>query len=1071
MLPLVQNFSRYLLLLGIFMLQVQLLSGQDLHSSLHQKTSSRTMSGKFTPDVNPNRIEKDVKPGEKECRVIDIETLAGSNNARLSAVDAFEEELQKNIEKYKQKMRSARTQATVYTIPVIVHIVHNGEAVGTGPNLSAAQIRSQIDVLNEDFRRKAGTAGFNTDPAGADIEIEFALALRDPNGNTLAEPGIHRYKGGRASWPSFGGESDPGVTQTELKPKTIWDPTLYFNIWSLSIEDNIIGEAQFPIRSTLEGLDIPGYPISASTDGVIIDYRVLGRTGNVSSGFTGRTATHEIGHWLGLRHIWGDDNGGCTKDDYCNDTPKTADKHRGCPGNMDSCTDAGKDMVKNYMDYTDDACVNVFTNDQKTRMRTVLETCPRRKELLSSTVHIPVSGSTPPIAKFSASRTVACANTTIQFTDASLGNVTGWNWVIYNSASTKLTESSLQNPAFIFSNSGLYSVELVAINAIGKDTLLESGYITILPSANLVLPFHETFEGTSALANWLIYNPDGDVEWQASGAASAHGTGTQSFYFDNFNGDDENNPYGTVDGLISTKLDLAVNQFAELTFDVAYARYDDSYSDSLEILYSTDCGQTFHTFWEKGGQSLATAPDTDAEFTPSSTQWRKENISLGFLNGNASVFLVILNKSSWGNNMYIDNIKINVPVPTQKPDPSFYVLQQTVCTGTKVKFNDTSQHSPRNWNWSFPGGTPATSTQQHPVVTYQTPGTYAVSLTVSNPLGSNTITQSGYITVLGNPVVQITANKTAICSGDSITLNASGAATYRWLEGKDFIGEGNSIVVKPTASIIYTVEGKNAGGCINLNSIQIAVDTTNLPEQPGTIAGLLATCLSTQNYSVASVTGLTYTWQVSSGGTITSTGNTATVNWTSAGKHVLSVVASNSRGCASPLRTVEVTVSNTLSKPIITVTAPQDSSTITLTSSIAQNYQWFNNGTAINGATGRNYNVKAAGTYTVQVSNEGCSATSDPTVLTGDDYIGKTAQKFTLFPNPVADRLHFKLPAGPGTFKIQIYNSIGKRVDELNVEGANREEFELSVSHYPKGRYLLFIIKNNTPYSQSFIKF
>ncbi|QHT68350.1 PKD domain-containing protein [Rhodocytophaga rosea] len=1063
--------AKFLLLMSMCALQTQVLFSQttDLPS---QKNKATVIPNKFhTAASRAKDQEKTVL--QKECHVIDIESSVAGKNTRISSEDAFEENLKKLIREKQKTHSSARTQATVYTIPVIVHVIHNGEAVGTGANLSAAQIRSQIDVLNEDFRRKAGTPGFNNNPAGADVEIEFALALRDPQGNTLAEPGIHRYKGSRTSWESYGGEANPGNTQTELKPKTIWDPNSYFNIWSLSIADDIIGEAQFPIRSNLPGLDISGYPTGATTDGVILDYRVVGRTGNVSNGFTGRTATHEIGHWLGLRHIWGDDNGGCTKDDFCNDTPKTADKHRGCPSNEDSCTDPGKDMVQNYMDYTDDACVNVFTNDQKARMRTVLETSPRRKELLSSTVYVPANGSTRPIAQFSVNRTTACVGNSIQFTDKSLGNVTGWAWTFYDKAGNKLSEATSQNTSLTFNTSGTYGVRLIASNAIGKDTLAYASYITVLPTASLAFPFSENFEGTTSLANWLEYNPDADMQWNIYNGASAGGNGVQSVYFDNYNGDEENNPYGTQDGLVSTKLNLATNQFAELSFDVAYARYDASYSDSLEILYSTDCGQTFKTFWSKGGQSLATADDTEGEFVPSDSEWRKETISLGFLNGNASVYLMILNKSSWGNNLYLDNIKVQVPVPTQKPTPDFTVDRQTVCAGSSVQFTDASLNYPRTWSWSFAGGIPINATKQHPVVTYQTPGTYAVTLTAGNALGTNTITRQAYITVLANPAVQLIANKTAICWGDSVTLTANGATTYRWLEGTDVIGEGKTIVVKPTANTTYTVEGVNGGNCINSSSIQIAVNTTNLPEQPEAIAGNVASCLGEQNYVITGVAGLTYKWIVSGGGTVTGSGNTATVNWTNIGKYVLSVVASNANGCASPVRTVEVTVSNPPAKPTISINATADSSIVTLTSSIAPSYQWLKNSVVIPGATKRSYNVTAPGAYTVQVSSNGCPAISDASVLTGEEYSNATDQLIQVFPNPVSDKLIVKLPVitSSSPVKLTIFNSLGQRVDEWLVQVSNNQEIQLPVQEYTKGKYVLLITHQNKQYTRSFIKF
>ena len=268
-------------------------------------------------------------------------------------------------------------------IPVVVHIIHNGEPVGTGANISYEQVVSQIEVLNEDFRKKAGTNGFNTHPAGVDTEIEFYLATTDPDGNILSEPGVDRFNGGRASWPK-GAIRNP--IDVLIKPITIWNPNGYFNIWTVDfggfVGRNLLGYAQFPTNSNLRGLEADGG--SAETDGIVIGYKYFGSSekGNfpdlIAPYDLGRTTTHEVGHWLGLRHIWGD--GDCLADDYCIDTPRSAAPNNTCTENI-SCNST--DMIENYMDYTSDGCMNIFTQDQTIRMQAVLRNSPRRKELVN----------------------------------------------------------------------------------------------------------------------------------------------------------------------------------------------------------------------------------------------------------------------------------------------------------------------------------------------------------------------------------------------------------------------------------------------------------------------------------------------------------------------------------------------------------------------------------------------------------------------------------------------------------------------------------------------------------------
>ena len=156
-----------------------------------------------------------------------MDSIRQANATKIGSMTEFEGWMSQ----LRIRSASSRTSAIIYRIPVIVHVVHNGESVGQGPNISSAQVQSQIDVLNEDFGRITGTNGFNEHPDGADTQIEFFLALTDPDGNTLAEPGIDRLNGGREEWPK-------GVLQNpienSLKPATIWDPERYFNIWTLN---------------------------------------------------------------------------------------------------------------------------------------------------------------------------------------------------------------------------------------------------------------------------------------------------------------------------------------------------------------------------------------------------------------------------------------------------------------------------------------------------------------------------------------------------------------------------------------------------------------------------------------------------------------------------------------------------------------------------------------------------------------------------------------------------------------------------------------------------------------------
>jgi hypothetical protein len=222
----------------------------------------------------------------------------------------------------------------VVTIPIYVHVVYSN----SNENISDAQIASQIQVLNDDFRRANSDAN-NTPSAfagvAADTEINFSLA------------GTFRRSNSTTSWGTN------NSVKSAYPPVT---PATHLNIWVANIGGGILGYAQFPGGSS-------------ATDGVVVSPQYFGTTGYVAAPFDGgRTTTHEVGHYLNLRHIWGD--GRCNRDDFVSDTPKSDRPNYGCPTSARHCR--SDDQFMNYMDYTDDSCMNMFSNGQKDRMRAIL---------------------------------------------------------------------------------------------------------------------------------------------------------------------------------------------------------------------------------------------------------------------------------------------------------------------------------------------------------------------------------------------------------------------------------------------------------------------------------------------------------------------------------------------------------------------------------------------------------------------------------------------------------------------------------------------------------------------------
>ncbi|PZR19769.1 MAG: hypothetical protein DI539_12920 [Flavobacterium psychrophilum] len=338
-----------------------------------------------------NGVKKFGRPAveTQPCGTVEYEKLLQKKNPGLDTKDEFEQWIAPKVAEVKRKriQKNGNNTNEVVTIPVVFHIIHNGSPVGVDENIADGQVLSQIEVLNEDFRRLSGSNGYNTNPVGADMEINFCLAKQDPDG--LLSTGIIRY--------NLGSGDGWSMEQAEvIKAQTQWDPNKYLNIWVFDELYGLAGYAQFPTNSGLEGIDIDGLPTAANTDGVALGHRYVGSEEKFPAGEyddarnLGRSATHEIGHFFGLRHIWGDSDSCATATDYCDDTPTALSANYGCQVGLDSCPDnPGDDMIENYMDYSDDACVNVFTQDQKDRMQAVLLNSPRRHSLITSTGCVP----------------------------------------------------------------------------------------------------------------------------------------------------------------------------------------------------------------------------------------------------------------------------------------------------------------------------------------------------------------------------------------------------------------------------------------------------------------------------------------------------------------------------------------------------------------------------------------------------------------------------------------------------------------------------------------------------------
>jgi hypothetical protein len=562
-----------------------------------------------------------------------------------------------------------RPQTTTYQVPVVVHIVHNGETVGNGTNISDAQILSQIATLNRDYQRlnadAVNTPADFTSVAGA-FDLEFVLAQQDPEG--LATTGIVRVPGPKTQWTI----NDNYL----LKSQSYWPAEDYLNLWVCNITD-YLGYAQFPVSS------LPGLENSSNnrlSDGVVIAYNAFGSVDdgpfNLDPQYNkGRTATHEIGHFFGLRHIWGDDGTACgNAGDYVADTPDQAGRTYNCPAHPAySCTPAVMKMFQNYMDYTDDQCMNLFTQLQVARMTTVIENSPRRVSLLGS------HGLDPPtpvandagIKAILAPTEITCDNTVtpvIEIRNYGSNAITSVRVQLKVNSVTKETTTETVNLApleattITFNNIAItpgtadFTFTIIQTNG-GTDGNAGNNIKSVTTDVPNIIsaPFIEPFN--TVPASWTITDPDNFITWTLVTAPSNQPTNKAlklNFY-------DYEDGEGEIDILTTPVIDLSSADLAVLYFDVAYAPFNAA-QDGLEVYVLTDCGDNIYDgvrVYRKTGNTLGTTASTSTGFTPqSATDWRKEAVNLAAFIGNPHVQLAFVGLNDWGNNLYLDNIAV-----------------------------------------------------------------------------------------------------------------------------------------------------------------------------------------------------------------------------------------------------------------------------------------------------------------------------------------------------------------------------------------------------------------------------
>ncbi len=631
----------------------------------------------------------------------------------------------------------------IYSLPVVVHIIHKGEPYGSGSNITNEQIFSAITALNNDFRHVPGTNGYGSGP---DIGIEFCMAVRDPNGQPTN--GINRVDGRSVALydeQGIAGTSGIGANEAAVKALSTWPRTSYVNIWVVAeIENNnggsgVQGYAYFPTNSPL--------------DGIVLLYNAFGTVGNLKS-YTNlnRTLTHEMGHYLGLYHTFHsttscNPEGNCTTagDRVC-DTPVTV-QNSSC--SSPACS--GTQQVENFMDYTNQACQNRFTEGQKLRMRTALEV--QRASMLTSLGCIAVNDYDAAItAVLHPNGNVCAGNIQPIVTLSNFGN-------------NPLTQVTIH-----------YNLDGVGSNSINWTGSLEPGASTSVTLNSL----------TPAVGTRTLY------VWTSSPNNQTDQNSTNDQFVRSFN---------VVPGGVATLYVRLDYYGSETTWRI---------TDENNVLlmnggpYSNFQQGTIHT------HDICLPPGC---YTL--TFYDTGNDGQGFTNGNFRLMnaqgdTLAFRAGNWGQN----SVNPFCLLPSNDaPVASLTISDNTVCKNASTNFTSTSTGQPTSYSWSFEGGTPAVSTAQNPQnITYSTVGVYDVTLTVTNAFGSNTYVCVDCITVNNLPSVALTGNNPS-CNGASTgSINSSvtgGGASpvYAWSNGATTAHLNN------VAAGSYTLTVTNNNGC------------------------------------------------------------------------------------------------------------------------------------------------------------------------------------------------------------------------------------------------------------------
>lgn len=918
-----------------------------------------------------------------------------NNNIEPCGFDQIHNELLNSDPSYRSKTEqfndfaknfsiSTMKSGSVLRVPVVVHVMHKGEAVGSGSNISEADINQGILQLNERFRKIPGSLG---DGNGVDVEIEFALAIRDPNGNCTN--GIVRYNmSGQSAYMNYGVNRDNtnGIDDGDLKALSRWNTNQYYNIYLVSeIDDNECGYG------------IQGYAYFASAHGQSYDGMVQLGCKFAQSGNT--TLTHELGHALNLYHTFeGDANGtSCPSNTSCStqgdrvcDIPPHIRSASDCVAGTNSC-DGGSSkelFIHNYMDYSSDACQSEFTAGQKTRAVAALTT--NRASYLESNGNMSLVPPASAGVDFSASNQVVCLGSPVSFYDEStcIPNTYqngGWSgisfsWTFDNGVDAPVT-STLQNPTITFANAGSYTVTLQVTNGHGTTSLTKPNFV-VVASGNPTAACIPTSQ-----------NPSGN-----------YGYAMSNFTFNTIN----NTTSSVANGeYVDYTCQYATNVVAGNAYDIKVTLNNQAtYSEDVKVYIDYNDNGVF-----AAGELVMSA--TRPAGTGSSTFTQNITIPLTAVTGKVLRVRAIADANgvtgSCDNNfvgdvedygVYISSSACTPPAVTSHP------VNRTICQSTNTTFVVAATDAV-SYQWQvntgsgfnnisnggvYSGATLATLTITGATVgmngnTYRcivtgacepTATSNSASLTVNatNTASVASSTPSLCINTLMTNITHATTGATGIGSPTNLPTGVSAG----------FASNTITISGTPNDAGTYNYSIPLTGGCGTVNATG-TITVNPIPSNAGSIAGSVSECDNATGvaYSISSVSGATgYTWTVPSGATIASGQGTTniTVDFGTTSGNV-AVTPTNSCGNGGQA-TKAVTIAPCGSAPVANFSV--DATTICLGESVdftdlssnsPTSWLWNFGDGGSSSSQNTTYTYNTPGTYTVTLTATNASGSDD----------------------------------------------------------------------------------------------